>query len=117
MRKGLDIQAICLCFGMAFEMVAKADGPEAKRIPKLGKILLMLDRDGDENYQPMLIPLSGGIPDPAFGSAFDGYRVRCLESDPQCNLAYLSAESRGERMYVSFQANLATGDLVKLGED
>ncbi len=27
-------QAICLCFGMAFEMVAKADGPEAKRIHK-----------------------------------------------------------------------------------
>ena len=25
--------------------------------PKLGKLLLMLDRDGDENYQPMLIPL------------------------------------------------------------
>ena len=26
--------------------------------PKLlGKLLLMLDRDGDEHYQPMLIPL------------------------------------------------------------
>src|SRR2546430_17626496 len=29
--------------------------------PRLGKIL-MLDRDGDENYQPMLIPLAAGIP-------------------------------------------------------
>lgn len=85
--------------------------------PKLGKILLMLDRDGDENYQPMLIPLEGGIPEPAFGAAFDGYRVRCLESDPERNLAYLSAESRTEQMYVSFQANLETGELVKLGQD
>ena len=25
--------------------------------PRLGMLLLMLDRDGDENYQPMLIPL------------------------------------------------------------
>ncbi len=84
--------------------------------PKLGKILLMLDRDGDENYQPMLIPLEGGIPEPAFGAAFDGYRVRCLESDPERNLAYLNAESRTEQMYVSFQANLETGELVKLGQ-
>jgi Prolyl oligopeptidase family len=84
--------------------------------PSLGKILLMLDHDGDENYQPMLIPLEGGIPEPAFGTAFDGYRVRCLESDQQRNLAYLNAESRTEQMYVSFQANLETGELLKLGQ-
>ena len=34
MRKRFALQAICLCFGMAFEMIAKADGPEAKRIHK-----------------------------------------------------------------------------------
>jgi pimeloyl-ACP methyl ester carboxylesterase len=93
-----------------------AEGKVFVLFPILGKILLMLDQDGDENYQPMLIPLSGGIPEPAFGLAFDGYRVRCLESDPQRNLAYLSAESRSERMYASFQANLETGELVKLGQ-
>jgi hypothetical protein len=92
-----------------------AEGEVFALFPKLGKILLMLDRDGDENYQPMLIPLSGGIPEPAFGSAFEGYRVRCLESDQQRNLAYLSAESRSEQMYVSFQANLETGVLVEVG--
>ncbi len=84
--------------------------------PKLGKILLILDRDGDEQYQPMLIPEEGGIPEPAFGTAFDGYRVRCLESDPERNLAYLNAESRTGQMHVSFQANLETGELVKLGQ-
>src|SRR5712692_2021499 len=84
--------------------------------PKLSKILLMLDRDGDEQYQPMLIPLEGGIPESAFGAAFDSYRVRCLESDPERNLAYLNAESRTEQMNVSFQANLETGELVKLGQ-
>jgi len=93
-----------------------AEGEVFALFPKLGKILLMLDRDGDENYQPMLIPLEGGIPEPAFGPSFDGHRVRCLESHPERNLAYLSAESRTERMYVSFQANLETGELVKLGQ-
>ena len=27
--------------------------------PKLDKILVMIDKDGDENYQPMLIPNAG----------------------------------------------------------
>src|SRR5215471_12159283 len=83
-----------------------AEGEVVAVFPRLGKILLMLDRDGDENYQPMLIPQAGGIPEPAFGEAFNGYRVRCLQSDPERNLAYLNAESRTEQMCVSFQANL-----------
>jgi pimeloyl-ACP methyl ester carboxylesterase len=93
-----------------------AEGEVFVLFPRLGKILLMLDHDGDENYQPMLIPQEGGIPEPAFGAAFDGYRVRCLQSDPERNLAYLNAESRTEQMCVSFQANLETGDLRKLGQ-
>jgi pimeloyl-ACP methyl ester carboxylesterase len=93
-----------------------AEGEVFVVFPKLGKILLMLDRDGDENYQPMLIPLEGGIPEPAFGGAFEGYRVRCLDYDLQRNLAYLSAESRTEQLYVSFQANLQTGELLQLGQ-
>src|SRR5215469_13725344 len=93
-----------------------AEGEVFALFPKLGKILLMLDRDGDENYQPMLIPLEGGIPEPAFGEAFDGFRVRCLETDPDRNLAYLTAESRNDQMNISFQANLETGALLKLGQ-
>ena len=34
--------------------------------PKLGKVIVMIDRDGDENYQPMVVPLEGGIPEPLF---------------------------------------------------
>jgi pimeloyl-ACP methyl ester carboxylesterase len=93
-----------------------AEGEVFTLFPRLSRILLMLDHDGDENYQPMLVPREGGIPEPAFGAAFEGYRVRCLDSDPERNLAYLSAESRTERMYTSYQANLETGELVKLGQ-
>jgi pimeloyl-ACP methyl ester carboxylesterase len=93
-----------------------AEGEVFVVFPKLDKILLMLDQDGDENYQPMLIPLEGGIAEPVFGAAFDGYRVRCLDYDPERNLAYLNAESSTEQLYVSFQANLETGELKKLGQ-
>src|SRR5215471_345967 len=77
-----------------------AEGEVHVVFPRLGKILLMLDRDGDENYQPMLIPLAGGIPEPAFAAAFDGYRVRCLDSDSEHDMAYLNAESSTEQVYV-----------------
>jgi pimeloyl-ACP methyl ester carboxylesterase len=85
--------------------------------PRLGKILLMLDHDGDETYQPMVIPHEGGIPEPAFGAAFDGYRVRCVDADPERNLAYFSADSLDEQMRISYQANLETGECVELGRN
>src|SRR5207302_330363 len=30
--------------------------------PKLGQIVVMIDNDGDENYQPRVIPVDGGMP-------------------------------------------------------
>src|SRR5574341_699790 len=33
--------------------------------PELGQIVVMIDQDGDENYQPMAIPMEGGFPEPA----------------------------------------------------
>src|SRR5258708_25884709 len=57
--------------------------PRSTLFPYTTLFRSMLDRDGDENYQPMLIPLEGGIPEPAFGPSFDGQRVRCLESHPE----------------------------------
>jgi pimeloyl-ACP methyl ester carboxylesterase len=84
--------------------------------PRLKKILVMLDRDGDENYQPMLIPLTGGYPEPAFGDKFTGYRVHCLHVDDDKNLVYLNAESRSEQKIIAWEGDLSTGKLLKLGE-
>jgi pimeloyl-ACP methyl ester carboxylesterase len=84
--------------------------------PKLGKILVMIDKDGDENYQPMLLPLAGGFPEPAFGDQLSNYRVHCGECDTERNLAYLLAESRSEANQVTFRGRLETGRLEKMAE-
>jgi len=84
--------------------------------PKVGKILIMLDQDGDENYQPMLIPLEGGFPEPAFDNFFLNYRVHLGICDPDTNIAYLSAESRQSPMNTSYRGNLGTNTLLKLAE-
>lgn len=84
--------------------------------PKLGKIVLMLDDHGDENYQPKLVPADGGFPEPVFAEAFADHRVHLLDVDLKRNIAYFNAESRKEPMIRAFQANLATGAVTKMGE-
>ncbi len=84
--------------------------------PKLGKILVMIDKDGDENYQPMTIPITGGYPESPFGDQFSNYRVHLADGDPETNLVYFTAESRLAPMNVSYQGSLETGNLRKLGE-
>jgi predicted peptidase len=92
------------------------DGKSYFVFPKIGKILVMLDKDGDENYQPMVIPISGGYPEPVFNNFFQPYRVHLGACDQNKQICYLSAESRTDPMNESFQAHLETGELVKLAE-
>lgn len=84
-------------------------------LPGLGKILLMLDRDGDENYQPMLIPLDGGIPEALFGDRFAGQQVNCGWIDPEQNRAIFASDPRTEPNYRTFLVDLATLAVTELG--
>ncbi len=83
--------------------------------PKMGKIMLMIDRDGDENYQPMLIPIDGGFPEPALPDLGDA-RAHCTECDSERNLAYFNVELNDQPLQKAYQADLATGTLTYLGE-
>ncbi len=91
------------------------DGEALFVFPKLDKILVMIDRDGDENYQPMLIPTEGGFPESAFDNFFANYRVHLGHCDSERNIAYFIAESRSEQMNETYRGNLESGELVKLG--
>jgi pimeloyl-ACP methyl ester carboxylesterase len=84
--------------------------------PRLGKILVMLDKDGDEKYQPMLIPLDGGYPQPVLDNFFENYRVHLGACDLKKNICYLSAESQTEQMNTSFQWDLKASKLHKIAE-
>ncbi len=92
------------------------DGYSFYVFPKLEKILVMIDQDGDENYQPMLIPLEGGFPEPVFDNHFSKYRVHMGECDIEQNLVYFSAESRDKSLHETYVGNLADNTLTKLDE-
>ena len=84
--------------------------------PKLGKIVVMIDQDGDENYQPMLIPLEGGFPEPMFSGQLSKYRVHLGDCDIEQNLAYLFAESRERSINETYLGSLSENSLTKLAE-
>lgn len=90
------------------------DGKSFYVFPELNKILVMIDRDGDENYQPMLIPLEGGFPEPAFDNFFAKHRVHLNECDRERGVVYFRAERRDKPLEELYRANLKTGALTKI---
>lgn len=84
-------------------------------LPELERILVMIDRDGDENYQPMFIPLAGGIPKPVFGERFAGQQLFCIHCDRARNLALFMVDPRTEPDYRTLRVDLATREATDLG--
>jgi pimeloyl-ACP methyl ester carboxylesterase len=84
--------------------------------PLLDTILVMLDRDGDENYQPMLIPLEGGFPEPAFDNYFKDFRLHLGECDIDRNIVYFNAERRDKPIQAAYRCYLQTNGIEKLDE-
>lgn len=85
-------------------------------LPGLDRIVVMLDRDGDENYRPFLIPLEGGFPEPLAPATFDDHRSHLLDVDVGPGIAYFAAESRSESMIHAFRCDLGAGRVEKLGQ-
>ncbi|RIK58277.1 MAG: S9 family peptidase [Chloroflexi bacterium] len=83
-------------------------------LPTLHKVLVMLDRDGDENYQPVTVPLEGGIPQPLFGDRFAGQQVVCLWCDRSHGRAVFSSDPRTDPTLRVFAVDLAAGDELPL---
>jgi dipeptidyl aminopeptidase/acylaminoacyl peptidase len=85
-------------------------------LPKLDRIVLMIDHDGDENYEPFTIPLAGGFPEPLAEDTFRGMRSSLLDVDPETATAYFNAQSREEAMMFAFRVDLETGAVEELGK-
>jgi pimeloyl-ACP methyl ester carboxylesterase len=80
----------------------------------LEKILVMIDQDGDENYQPMEIPLSGGFPEPAFNNFFENTSCHLGAVDAEKNLCVMLAESREEGMLRTYLCHVDTDEVEEI---
>lgn len=83
--------------------------------PELGQIVVMVDQDGDENYQPMRIPMDGGYPEVIFPE-LENTRVHIVKERREANTLYLAVDSREEALHTAYRADIAAGRLEKLAE-
>ena len=83
---------------------------------ELGRIVVMIDADGDENYVPYTIPVDGGFPEPLAEEAFAGGRSHLLHVDDIARIAYFGVESRQEAAIAAVRVDLATGSAENLWE-
>ena len=80
----------------------------------LDKILVMIDKDGDENYLPMEIPLSGGFPKPALNNFFENTRCHLGDVDSDKNLCVIGAESREEGILRTYLCHVDSGEVEEI---
>lgn len=85
-------------------------------LPGLGKVLVMIDENGNENYQPCFIPLNGGIPEPIFGDRYRNEQLACLHCDVEENIAYFFRDDRKTPNIECLRVNLATLEVISLGK-
>jgi len=102
--------------GLALTRPQLMGGLNYRVLRKLGKILVMIDKEGNENYQPCYIPIEGGIPKPLFGDRFKGEQLICVYCDPEKNMAYFSRDDRKNPGQETLRVNLATLDMTSLGK-
>lgn len=85
-------------------------------LPDLGRVVVMIDDDGDENYEPFLVPIDGGFPEPLAADAFNGRRSHLVSIDPDAGIAYFAAESRRESIVSALRCDLDSGEVETLAE-
>ncbi len=83
-------------------------------LPELDRILVMLDDNGDENYEPFFIPRAGGFPEPIAAHEFHGRRSHLLDVDGE--MAYFAVESREKSIFFARRVELGEQRVDELGE-
>ena len=79
------------------------------------RVIVLIDAEGDENFQPHWVPLEGGIPEPVFGDRFRGMQVLVDLIDRESGFAAISVDPRTHPILQTYEANLCTGELKDLG--
>jgi dipeptidyl aminopeptidase/acylaminoacyl peptidase len=83
-------------------------------LAELGRIVVMIDSDGDEKYVPYTIPLDGGFPEPVSEEAFAGGRSHLVHVDDDAGIAYFAVESLEEASIAAVRVDLGAGTTEEL---
>jgi dipeptidyl aminopeptidase/acylaminoacyl peptidase len=85
-------------------------------VPRLGQIVVMVDGDGDENYEPHIVPIEGGFPEPLAEETFGGGRTSLLDVDLETSTAYLHIQSLEKSIMYAVRVDLETRTAETISE-
>ena len=115
MDRGGSVPEPLLPPDIALQNPALMNGYSFYVFPELGQIVVMIDQDGDENYQPCVVPLDGGIPELLLGEQFAGQQVNLVHCDGARSLVAFSVDPRTSPLNESLLVDLATRQVTGLG--
>jgi pimeloyl-ACP methyl ester carboxylesterase len=116
MKSGGSVPDPLLPANIALQNPHLIDGRSFIVFPHLEKILVLIDQDGDEDYLPAMIPLSGGYPEFIFSDTFAGHSVNMYNEDLTQNRVYFLTQSRSEPLFTTYLADLETAELEKISQ-
>ena len=90
------------------------DGEAFVALPDHGVVVVMIDHAGDENYQPCVIPIDGGDPEPVFGDRFAGQQVELIELDEK-GTGSIWVDPRVRPEQEAYEIRVGSDELVPLG--
>ena len=83
--------------------------------PGIDKVLVMIDNNGDENYQACTVPLEGGIPHDVFEGKYAGHQLSCMSRDVENSVVYLWHDDRKTPNIESIRLDLSTMQATSMG--
>jgi pimeloyl-ACP methyl ester carboxylesterase len=116
MKSGGSVPEPLLPANIALQNPHLIDGRSFIVFPRLQKILVLIDQDGNEDYLPALIPMEGGYPEFIFSDTFAGHSVNMFNEDLTKNHVYFLTQSRSEALFTTYLANLETAELEKISQ-
>jgi acetyl esterase/lipase len=111
-----SLPELLLPSGLALQNPHLMVGASYVVFPGIRKILVMIDNDGDENYQPSFIPLSGGMPENIFEGKYHGEQLACVEYDTEASFAYFHRDDRKTPNQEAIQVDLKRMKETSLGK-
>ncbi len=84
-------------------------------LPRMDKIMVMIDKLGNENYQPSFIPIEGGLPESILGPNYENEQLASIHCDIDENIAYLHRDDRKRPEQETLIVDLESRETTSLG--
>ncbi|MFX1486732.1 MAG: prolyl oligopeptidase family serine peptidase [Promethearchaeota archaeon] len=116
MDRGGSIPEPLLPRGVALQNPHLMAGDSFQVVPTLKKVLVQIDQDGNENYQPCFVPETGGVPESIFGERYEGQQLLLIGFDEKAAIAYFNIDDRKTPDRETIQVDLKGPKIQSLGK-